>query len=224
MSTGQAHNVSQAENREAPVIEDPNHGWYTMLDQWARYQWQRFSDHRDTDEWPPPWAPAALAIAALILLVLLIGGLIVPLVRAIAHGITAAADAGSEWLTHWTGARLVLDPIHRYLDTHAAGLPVTASTLWWTWCATGISLFHPRGAVPGQRRPSRLGAVRHRVHGDGLDRQHRPEPAHRRRHRGAVVDHAVTVRLRSSTRTLRVRAYLPQLPELASALQRRSGA
>jgi len=30
--------------------------------------------------------------------------------------------------------------------------------------------------------------------------------------------------LRSSTRTRRVRAYLPQLPELATTLQRRSGA
>jgi len=94
--------VVQAENPGAPVIEDPYRGWYTMLDQWARYQWQRFSDHRDTDEWPPTWAPTALAIAALILLVLVIGGLIVPLVRAIARGIAVAADAGSDWLTHWT--------------------------------------------------------------------------------------------------------------------------
>ena len=37
--------------------------------------------------------------------------------------------------------RVVLDPVRDYLSVHSAGLPVSAATLWWTWCAAGIGLF-----------------------------------------------------------------------------------
>jgi hypothetical protein len=153
--------------------------------------------------------------------VLLVAGLIVPLVRLIAHGIAAGLHAGADWATHWTGARLVLDPVHRYLDAHAAGLPVTSATLWWTWCAAGIGLFAL--AVLFRANAARLGWVLYGLASAAMAWAASPAPS-----RPIVAGVAglwwtvlALFALRSSIRTRRVKAYLPELPELAAVLQRR---
>jgi hypothetical protein len=106
-----------------------------MLDEWARYQWQRLTRDR-TDEWPPPWAIPALAIAGLVVAVAVVVELLLPLVRWLVQLVLDAVGL----LDHWALARVALDPIHHYLDNHAAGLPITPGQLWWTWCTTGVVL------------------------------------------------------------------------------------
>lgn len=57
------------------------------------------------------------------------------------RGLAAFVMGGAEWVSSTAAGDIVLQPVRRYLDTHAAGLPVDAGTLWWTWCAAGLLLF-----------------------------------------------------------------------------------
>jgi hypothetical protein len=117
------------------AILDTDARWWVMLDEWARYYWQRLTRDR-SDDWPPPWAIPALCIAGLAVAVAVFVGLLLPVARWLAHFVLDAANL----LNHWALARVALDPIHHYLDAHAAGLPITSTQLWWTWCATGLVL------------------------------------------------------------------------------------
>jgi hypothetical protein len=96
--------------------------------------WQARRRHRSISAW---LIPAAIAAAAALITV----ALVVDLVTAIAHGIAHLAAGGGTWLHDWAFVRLVLDPVRSYLTAHAAGLPVPAATLWWTWAGAGIALF-----------------------------------------------------------------------------------
>lgn len=122
-------------------IEDAGAGWSAMLQEWSRFQWRRLHHGVEPGGWPPPWAIPALSIAGLVLAVAVIAGLIVPLLAAIARFLVAAVDGGADWVRDWNLARLVLDPVRAYLDTHATGLPIGADTLWWTWTAAGAAFF-----------------------------------------------------------------------------------
>jgi hypothetical protein len=133
MSTDEA--TRPAAGPVGTAIRDTDGRWWVMLHEWARYHWQRLTRDR-TDEWPPPWAMPALSIAGLVVAVAVVVELLLPLVRWLAHLVRDAANL----LDHWALARVALDPIHHYLDTHAAGLPITPGQLWWTWCATGVVL------------------------------------------------------------------------------------
>ncbi|MEU8243364.1 hypothetical protein AB0C07_34350 [Actinoplanes missouriensis] len=57
------------------------------------------------------------------------------------RGLATFVMGGAEWVSSTAAADIVLQPIRRYLNSHAAGLPVDADTLWWTWFAIGLSLF-----------------------------------------------------------------------------------
>ncbi len=133
--------MSQPSTTTAAPIEDTDARWPVMLQDWARHLWQRAHRGEHLEDWPPPWALPALSVAGLAVLVAVIAGLIVPLVAAIGRFLTAAFDDGADWVRDWSIARVVLDPVRTWLDTHQAGLPVDADTLWWTWSATGIALF-----------------------------------------------------------------------------------
>jgi hypothetical protein len=112
-----------------------------MLSEWAQYHWTRLNGGRRPDPWPPTWALPAASIAGLVVVVALITGIIVPIVRGLAGLGAGAAGGGAGWLHDWVATRIVLDPVRSYLTTHSAGLPISADTLWWTWCATGAALF-----------------------------------------------------------------------------------
>jgi hypothetical protein len=119
-----------------PVIDDPNPGWRTNVSEWLGYYWQRLHEY-EAATWPPPWGPSALAMAALAAFVLIVGGLLVPAVR----GMAGFVLQGGEWARSTAAADIVLQPVQRYLHAHATGLPISAETLWWTWCFSGIALF-----------------------------------------------------------------------------------
>lgn len=118
------------------AVHDPNPGWVSNLLEWAQYYWQRV--HRDhLATWPPPWGPSALAISALTVFLLIFGGILVPLIQ----GLPALFVGGAEWVSSTAGADIVLQPVRAYIEAHSAGLPVSADTLWWTWCFAGIYQF-----------------------------------------------------------------------------------
>ncbi|MFI7080978.1 hypothetical protein ACIBO1_27105 [Micromonospora sp. NPDC049903] len=112
-----------------------------MLNEWAGDLWRRFHRARASEDWPPEWFIPAVGGAGVLLVALLIFGLVMPLLRWIAHFAWDAVRDGSSWLHDWNLTRVVLEPVRDYLFAHSAGLPVNASTLWWTWCAAGIGLF-----------------------------------------------------------------------------------
>jgi hypothetical protein len=89
----------------------------------------------------------------LALLVLIVGGLLVPAVRGLAGFVVQGAD----WARGTAAADIVLQPVRRFLDAHAAGLPINEDTLWWTWCASGIALFV--AATLTRSHASRLGWI-----------------------------------------------------------------
>lgn len=121
-----------------PPIEDPGSSVREMTEAWLRHLWRRLNQGRDTGEWPPPWAPPAAAIAALAVLVALIVLVIIPLAVTVFTVTVDALRGGAGWLRDWPVTALVLDPVHRYLDSHAAGLPIDTATLQWTWAAAGV--------------------------------------------------------------------------------------
>ncbi|MEV1319449.1 hypothetical protein AB0J14_25595 [Micromonospora arborensis] len=93
---------------------------------------------RDTrsDNWPPLWlvlATAGIGVGVVLML-------IVPVVRGLlfAAGDSIAALGG--WTHDQAYAQIVLAPVRRYVETHADGLPISATTLWWTWCIAGVVL------------------------------------------------------------------------------------
>jgi hypothetical protein len=128
--------TSSADAEKPPAIDDTDPNWLTDVNEWMSYHWKRLHQH-EAATWPPPWGPSAVAIAGIAVLVLIVGGILVPL----AKGIAGFVLQGAEWVRSTAAADIVLQPARRYLDAHAAGLPVDADTLWWTWCATGIVLF-----------------------------------------------------------------------------------
>lgn len=127
---------SPADAATQSAIDDPDPGWGASLSEWMGYYWQRLHQH-EAVTWPPPWGPAALVLAGMAGLVLIVGGLLVPAVR----GIAGFVIQGAEWARSTAAADIVLQPVRRYLDAHAAGLPVNDDTMWWTWCAAGTALF-----------------------------------------------------------------------------------
>ena len=126
---------------ERPEIEDSGASWAAMWHDWTLHQWRAFHRGAEPDEWPPPWALPALSIAGLVVLVAIVAGLLVPLVAAIGRFLAGAAGDGVAWLHDWNITRVVLDPVRAWLTGHAAGLPVDAGTLWWTWAVAGLVLF-----------------------------------------------------------------------------------
>lgn len=125
-----------ADAEQPPAIDDTDPSWRADLSEWSSYYWKRLHQH-EAATWPPPWAPSALAIAGIAALVLIVGGILIPTVR----GLAAFVMRGAEWVSTTAAADIVLQPVRRYLDAHAAGLPVNTDTLWWTWCAAGTLLF-----------------------------------------------------------------------------------
>jgi hypothetical protein len=128
--------TSSADNPRPPAVDDTDTTWRDDLSEWAGYYWKRLHQH-EAATWPPPWGPSALAIGGIAALVLVVGGILVPMVR----GLASFVMGGAEWVSSTAAAGIVLQPVRRYLDGHGAGLPVDAGTLWWTWCATGLLLF-----------------------------------------------------------------------------------
>ncbi|MFC4065059.1 hypothetical protein [Actinoplanes subglobosus] len=127
--------TSPADSKQPTTIDDTDPGWLADLSEWMSYYWKRLHQH-EAATWPPPWGPSALAIAGMAVLVLIVGGLLVPLVR----GFAGFVINGAEWTRSTAAADIVLQPVRQYIDAHAAGLPITSDTLWWTWCAAGIVL------------------------------------------------------------------------------------
>ena len=128
--------TSSADTPQPPAVDDTDTTWRDDLSEWADYYWKRLHQH-EAATWPPPWGPSALAIAGIAALVLVVGGILVPTVR----GLATFVMGGAEWVSSTAAADIVLQPVRRYLDSHATGLPVNADTLWWTWSATGLLLF-----------------------------------------------------------------------------------
>jgi hypothetical protein len=117
--------TSPADAEQPPGIDDTDPGWRADLSEWSSYYWNRLHQH-EAATWPPPWGPSALAIAGIAALVLIVGGIVM---------------RGAEWVSSTAAVDIVLQPVRRYLDAHAEGLPVNTDTLWWTWCVAGLLLF-----------------------------------------------------------------------------------
>lgn len=96
---------------------------------------------RDDPEWPPGWLVvlAVIVVAGGALTVL--AGLVLPLLRGLADLLAAGAGSGFEWADGPDLARMVLDPVRSYLDSHAVELPVSSDTLWWAWAGFGLAAF-----------------------------------------------------------------------------------
>lgn len=82
------------------------------------------------------WGPAALWVKVLML---------VPVVLFVIAllGTLGTATLNTVHGTSWDGAGMVAivdEPVRTYLEAHSAALPVTVSTLYTTWLASGIGL------------------------------------------------------------------------------------
>ncbi|MEV0561474.1 hypothetical protein [Dactylosporangium sp. NPDC050588] len=111
----------------------------------AESMWRQARD-REHRDWPPTWLKLFIVLAATVVLAIVV----VPLMRGIGIGVAKLTGWGREQAL----ARVVLDPVNRYLNEHAAALPVDADTLWWTWWLTGgvlvlFSAFRSLGARIG---------------------------------------------------------------------------
>ncbi|GGQ77650.1 hypothetical protein [Couchioplanes azureus] len=148
-------------------VDPDQHWWPRLADRINRWWMDRESTRpalREMAAIPPKPALAAI-LAGTAVLVLLIVALVWWLIAAITGVISAIADAIRETsghatdtavndLTTWSITRTITDPVHTYLSTHAAGLPIAGETLWWTWLATtgGMLLLATLGS-----RGARLG-------------------------------------------------------------------
>jgi hypothetical protein len=213
--------TTEVQRPEPPAIEDPHSDWRSVLDQWARHQWRRFHHGRDADEWPPPWALPVLVTVAALTVWAVIAGLLVPLVKALFTVGSAALADGADWLHGWVATEIAVGPIRRYLDAHAVGLPVSPATLWWTWCAAGVGTFV--FATLFRANAARIGWTLFGIVSVAMVWAASTGPS-----RPIVTGIAglwwivlSLFALRSSARTPRVRAYLPDLHHLASIMQRR---
>lgn len=101
----------------------------------ARRLWDEARD-KDSKDWPPAWLVFA-AVATGLGVVLLI---VVPIVRKLLFACGSAITAMGGWTHDQAYVQIVLAPVHSYLNTHAGGLPVSAETLWWTWCIAGPAM------------------------------------------------------------------------------------
>ncbi|MGW4499134.1 hypothetical protein ACWENR_11030 [Micromonospora sp. NPDC004336] len=120
-----------------------------MVTALAQSMWQQALD-REREGWPPWWLP----LFAVLLATALLGLLIVPLIRVLVVWAGGGIAELAAWGHDQAFARIILDPVRDYLASHAAGLPVSGNTLWWTWCVAGVvlllfSLFRSAGARIG---------------------------------------------------------------------------
>jgi len=102
----------------------------------ARHLWRQARD-RGAPGWPPAWltyAGVTMAVGVLLLV-------IVPFLSGILDAIVRLLQGVTQWLYDRAFAEVVTGPVHRYLLEHAAGLPVTGETLWWTWCLATATVF-----------------------------------------------------------------------------------
>ncbi|MEU6205368.1 hypothetical protein ABZ814_17525 [Micromonospora musae] len=153
MDTAEKNEYAAAKDVTTPPVPASSHTAVTQLRQMlaalARSMWQQARD-REREGWPPWWLTlvAALVVAAVL------GLLVVPLLRTLLRWAGARAADLAGWGHEYTYARIVLDPVRNYLTSHATGLPVDGTTLWWTWCLAGatllvLSLFRSVGARIG---------------------------------------------------------------------------
>lgn len=103
---------------------------------------------------PGNWIIAVVLGVALALLAGL-GWLLWTIITAIGHGIDATGDFISgavhtggdllsdlgRWIAHGPITHSISDPVHAWLDAHAAGLPATAGQLWTLWLVAISALF-----------------------------------------------------------------------------------
>ncbi|MDG4795204.1 hypothetical protein [Micromonospora sp. WMMD1082] len=189
-------------------IEDTDASWPAMLNEWAADRWQRVHRTRDSADWPPAWLVPSAGIVGVLLVALLLVGLILPLIRWLATLVTSMLGDGADWLRD-------------YLTTHAAGLPVTSETLWWTWCAAGIALFTL--AFLARAVAARLGWILFGTATVAMVWAATPGPA-RTTAAGIAALWWITLSLLALRRPWSppaVTVHLPELPRLAGILRRR---
>jgi hypothetical protein len=105
-----------------------------MLREWVDYYWKR-----NEWDWVSRGTVWPLAMAVLVSsLVLLIG---IPAVYGVLRLVSLGIGHAADQLAHVSTVRIVLDAVRKYLNEHAAGLPLSSSSLWWIWCVAGIILF-----------------------------------------------------------------------------------
>lgn len=90
--------------------------------------------------------------AAAIGAVWVLGVVVIALVSWLYHHIVGWAGA----VRHWSVTRIVLNPVHRYLTTHAAGLPASGHHLYivWVWLVVGALVLAMLGS-----RAARIGWI-----------------------------------------------------------------
>lgn len=140
MSADTTTSTTSTTAKPAP-IEDTDASWPGMLNEWSQDLWRRFHRSRTSNDWPPDWLAPAAAAAGVLLAALLLFGLVIPLIRWLASLVVNAVGGGADWLQNWNLTHVVLHPVRDYLTAHSTDLPITANTLWWTWCAAGVGLF-----------------------------------------------------------------------------------
>lgn len=126
-----------------------------MVFEFVAYLWARARDELDTPTLGRGRPTATAAIAAVVVagvLAVWVGyWLITTVLSWIGSGIarvpgavdnTSVPDFAEPALQQaQTLSTVVTTPVRDYLTAHAAGLPLSADALWWTWCWAGVALF-----------------------------------------------------------------------------------
>jgi hypothetical protein len=115
---------SQRRSPDVPV-------WVEDLGDWARD-----AARRRPDGTPGPLVIAGGLLAGAVLLF----GVVIPVVAGLAHAVRGGTEHAWSWAVGWQLPRVVTDPVRHYLDTHSAGLPVSADVVWSAWAITGVVL------------------------------------------------------------------------------------
>lgn len=99
---------------------------------WFRARWREATG--DGDYWPPGWL-TVLGVGLVALVVIF--GILAPIIEALA----AATPQVITWLEDSDLVGLITDPVHEYLTTHAAAVPLAGQLLSTGWAVAGVGFF-----------------------------------------------------------------------------------
>lgn len=147
---------SNSESRSDSAPSDMLVQFRAMTGNLSRNIWRQATDLTSPD-WPPRWL-RLLAILCILWSTALIIWLVLVIIIPTFIKILVALGLGTSVLiseTKW--ARVVLEPVHGYLNTHSAGFPFSPGELFGFWIAFGVVLFFL--SQRGGRRTYRVATI-----------------------------------------------------------------